>query len=351
MGQLLLALLLAVGLLGGTAMGQESGAAPAAGLQWAIALHGGAGAWPRDMPAAEREAVERGLHNALAAGRDILAAGGTALDAVEAVVVRLEDDPRFNAGRGAVFTLAGGHELDAAIMDGGTLKTGAVAGATAVRNPIRAARAVMEQSPHVLLVGAGADAFAIEHGCERADPAYFFVKRRFEELDRFRGAQGLAPLGAPAYGWPKEAEGAATNAPGHAGNTVGCVALDSAGRLAAATSTGGMTGKLPGRVGDAPICGAGTYADGACAVSCTGKGEEFIRHGIARRVAWLAADGTTSIDDAARACLEEVLQPGDGGLIAIDRAGQISLRATTPAMPRGAADSTGRFETAIWFDE
>jgi beta-aspartyl-peptidase (threonine type) len=129
------------------------------------------------------------------------------------------------------------------------------------------------------------------------------------------------------------------------------VALDSAGRLAAATSTGGMTGKLPGRVGDAPICGAGTYADGACAVSCTGKGEEFIRHGIARRIAWLAADGETSVDDAARECLEEVLQPGDGGLIAIDRAGRISLRATTPAMPRGAADSTGRFETEIWFDK
>jgi isoaspartyl peptidase/L-asparaginase-like protein (Ntn-hydrolase superfamily) len=158
-------------------------------------------------------------------------------------------------------------------------------------------------------------------------------------------------LGAPPYGVPDEQAGAAQHVPADAGGTVGCVALDMAGRLAAATSTGGMTAKLPGRVGDAPICGAGTFADGAFAVSCTGKGEEFIRHGVARRVAWLVADRQTGVDEAARQCLEDVLQPGDGGLIAIDRHGQISLRATTPAMPRGAADSNGRFETAIWFDE
>jgi beta-aspartyl-peptidase (threonine type) len=303
------------------------------------------------MTADEQAALDRSLRAALAAGQKILAANGSALDAVEAVVMALEDGPQFNAGRGAVFTRDGTHELDAAIMDGATLRTGAVAGVTTAKNPIRAARRVMERSPHVLLVGAGADDFAASNECEIVGQAYFFTARRFRELEDFRAGAKLPPMGAPAYGMPDAQTGVAQPVPADAGGTVGCVALDMAGRLAAATSTGGMTGKLPGRVGDAPICGAGTFADGACAVSCTGKGEEFIRHGIARRVAWLIAERQLSVDEAARQCLEDVLQPGDGGLIAIDRNGQISLRATTPAMPRGVADSTGRVETAIWFDE
>lgn len=348
-------LLAAIGTGGwnGSAGAQETGRvnSDAAGApRWAIALHGGAGNWSRDMTPAERAALDRSLRDALATGQKILAANGTALDAVEAVVVVLENDPLFNAGRGAVFTRDGRHELDAAIMDGATLRTGAVAGVTIVKNPIRAARSVMERSPHVLLVGAGADGFATTSGCERVEPAYFFTARRFDELEKFRKAAALPALGQPAYGKPSGAS-ATQRVPTDAGGTVGCVALDMAGHLAAATSTGGMTGKLPGRTGDAPICGAGTFADAICAVSCTGKGEEFIRHGIARRVAWLAGEGPVAIDEVARACLEQILQPGDGGLIAIDHSGAISLRATTPAMPRGAADSSGRFETAIWFDE
>lgn len=342
--------ILASGLLGGVVAAQEA-AGPAGAPHWALALHAGAGNWSRDMTADERAAIDQSLRAALAAGQKILEAKGSALDAVEAVVMALEDDPQFNAGRGAVFTRAGTHELDAAIMDGATLRTGAVAGATTVKNPICAARRVMERSPHVLLVGAGADAFAAANDCETVEQAHFFTARRFEELERSRTSAGLAPLGAPPYGLPQRQDHGNRPVPADAGGTVGCVALDASGRLAAATSTGGMTGKLPGRVGDAPICGAGTFADGGCAVSCTGKGEEFIRHGIARRVAWLVAERQIGVDEAARQCLEDMLQPGDGGLIAVDRHGRITLRATTPAMPRGAADSTGRFETAIWFDE
>jgi beta-aspartyl-peptidase (threonine type) len=345
-----LLVLVAAGMLGGLASAQDETEAVAS-PRWAIAVHGGAGKWSREMPADQREAVERSLREALAAGQKILAAGGSALDAVETVVAMLEDDPQFNAGRGAVFTHAGTHELDAAIMDGATLRTGAVAGVTTVKNPVRAARLVMERSTHVLLVGAGADEFAVMNGCERVGQAYFFTSRRFRELEEVRAAAGLAPLGTPAYGLPDEQPGETQPVPEGAGGTVGCVALDADGRLAAATSTGGLTGKLPGRVGDAPICGAGTFADGRCAVSCTGQGEQFIRHGIARRVAWLVVERGLAVDEAARQCLEEVLQPGDGGLIAVDRAGRISMRATTVAMPRGAADSSGRFETAIWFDE
>jgi beta-aspartyl-peptidase (threonine type) len=344
-----MSVVLASSLLAGAAAAQDL-AGPAVEPRWAVALHAGAGAWSREMTADERAAIDDSLRAALTAGQKILASGGSALDAVEAVVMVLEDDPQFNAGRGSVFTRDGAHELDAAIMDGATLRTGAVAGVTTVKNPIRAARRVMERSPHVLLVGAGADQFAAANDGETVEQAYFFTARRFAELEKARAVAGLAQLGAPPYGVPEVQGGGAKPVPADVGGTVGCVALDMAGRLAAATSTGGMTAKLPGRVGDAPLCGAGTFADGACAVSCTGKGEEFIRHGIARRVAWLVAERQT-VDEAARQCLEDVLQPGDGGLIAIDRHGQISLRATTPAMPRGAADSAGRFETAIWFDE
>lgn len=349
-GGCVLLAVLAAGLFS-KAAGAQEGAAATPAPRWALAVHGGAGKWSRDMPAEEREAVQRSLRAALEAGRKILAAKGSALDAVETVVTMFEDDPQFNAGRGAVFTQAGGHELDACIMDGATLHTGAVAGVTTVKNPVRAARAVMERSPHVLLVGAGADVFAAANGCERVTQDYFFTARRFQELEQFRSAAGLPPLGKPPYGLPGDGNKGGQPVPKDAGGTVGCVALDMAGRLAAATSTGGMTGKLPGRTGDAPICGAGTFADATCAVSCTGKGEEFIRQGIARRVAWLVVERPMAVDDAARICLEEVLQPGDGGLIAIDREGRISLRATTDAMPRGAVDSSGRLETAIWFDE
>lgn len=314
---------------------------------WAIVLHGGAGRMPRDLNRDERENLERSLQHASTAGKDILAKGGTALDAVEAVVVAMEDDPRFNAGKGAVFTNKGTHELDAAIMDGATLHCGAVAGIRFQKNPIKVARLVMERTPHVLLAGEGADAFAVENGCERVGQDYFYTERRFRQLQEALSKQGLEPLRKPAYLVPAGAKpGGSESSKG----TVGCVALDSHGNLAAATSTGGTSGKRPGRIGDTPIIGAGTYANKTCAVSCTGTGEQFIRYSIATRVAWLMEERKLSVDDAARYCLNEVLQPGDGGLIAIDRQGHVAMRSSTGGMPRGVADSTGRFETAIWME-
>ncbi len=335
----------------------QDGDARAATDRWAIALHGGAGSRPRDMPQQEREALEASLREALAAGRKVLSAGGSALDAVEAVVVLMEDDPLFNAGKGAVFTRAGTHELDASIMEGGALRGGAVGGVTSVKNPVKAARLVMEHSPHVLMTSAGADAFAAANGCAVVTQDYFYTDAAWRELQGALAERGLEPLAKPAYSI--EAPPAATEGggePGTSGGTVGCVALDVHGHLAAATSTGGLSGKAPGRLGDTPVLGAGTYANDAnCAVSCTGKGEEFIRHSIAARVAWLMGDRIMGerrlgVDEAVRRCLEAVLPPGSGGIIALDRTGQVSLRATTGAMPRGVADSSGRFDVAIWFE-
>jgi beta-aspartyl-peptidase (threonine type) len=337
-------LALAIGCVVGTCEADE----PASG-RWAIALHGGAGSLPPEMTPHERASIERSLREALAVGKQILSGGGRALDAVEAVVVVLEDDPQFNAGKGAVFNRAGEHELDASIMDGATLRCGAVAGVRSLRNPIKAARLVMERSPHVLLAGEGADQFASEHGCERVAQAYFYTERRFVELQAARAKTGLGPLARPAHvGDPESTGDPALKGPG---GTVGCVALDGRGNLAAATSTGGLTGKLPGRVGDTPICGAGTYANNrSCAVSGTGKGEEFIRHSIAAKVGWLVEERGFAVEDAVGHCLEKILQPGDGGMIAVDREGRVAMRASTAAMPRGVADSTGRFEVSMGID-
>ena len=231
-------------------------------------------------------------------------------------------------------------------MDGARLRCGAVAGVRLQKNPIKAARLVMERSPHVLLAGDGADRFAIENGSQRVGQDYFYTRGRFRELQDTLKKSGLEPLTQPAYfANPHPTDGP----PLEGGGTVGCVALDVRGNLAAATSTGGLTGKLPGRIGDTPICGAGTYANNkSCAVSATGRGEEYIRHSIAAQVAWLMEERQLTVDAAVRYCLSDILQPGDGGLIAVDRQGHVSMRATTSALPRGAADSTGRFETAIW---
>ena len=315
----------------------------AAAGDWAIALHGGAGRIPKDLPAERVAAYERSLTAALDAGVKILDAGGASLDAVEAVVRVMEDDPLFNAGRGAVFTRAGGHELDASIMDGRTKACGAVAGVTTVRHPITAARRVMDRTPHVLLAGPGAEAFAADAGCEAVANSHFYTARRWQS---FRRLVPDAPA-EPAYGLP-EADDAPRPANEEAGGTVGCVAVDSAGNLAAATSTGGLTGKMAGRVGDTPVVGAGTYADARVAVSGTGKGEQYIRHQIAARVAWLEARDGTDLDAAVRECLEEVLDPGDGGLIALDAEGRMSLRTSTGAMPRAWASAGGERRTAIW---
>ncbi|HEY3395620.1 MAG TPA: isoaspartyl peptidase/L-asparaginase [Lacipirellulaceae bacterium] len=319
--------------------------------RWAIALHGGAGKRSREMSADVRVKLDRALQNALTAGKRILSEGGSSLDAVEAVVVMLEDDPQFNAGRGAVFNRAGEHELDASIMDGATLRCGAVTGVKHQKNPIKAARLVMERTPHILLAGGEADAFARENGLAHVEQSYFYTPQRFKDLQDALGKLNLEKLKAPAYPISPEPQSAPVRQAEGGAGTVGCVALDMHGNLAAATSTGGLSGKMPGRIGDTPVIGAGNYANNeSCAVSGTGIGEQYIRHSISAKVAWLVAERRLSLDEAVHHCLHEVLQPGDGGIIAVDRHGRISLEATTNSMPRGAADSSGRFETAIWMD-
>ena len=327
-----LALFLVLAFAGGLASASAAArAAEGPRPAWALALHGGAGEIPRDLPEAKKRAYLDALGAALADGRERLARGERAVEVVAALLRRFEDDPLFNAGQGAVFTADGAHELDASIMDGASLACGAVAGVTTVRHPISLARLVMEKSPHVLMAGAGAERFADAMGVERVPNAWFDTPERRQQLDKWRQRQA--------------AEGAA--AKGH--GTVGAVALDRAGHLAAATSTGGTTGKRWGRIGDSPIVGAGTYADDrTVAVSCTGSGEEFIRHGVARELAALVEYAGKTPQQAADRLIHETLKPGDGGLVALGRDGAIVFSFSTLGMYRGAADANGRFEVAIW---
>lgn len=320
--------------------------------KWAIAVHGGAGKLPQDFTDEQEREYQRALRAALTAGKTILAQGGQALDAVEAAVIVLENEPVFNAGKGAVFTREGRHELDASIMDGGTLRCGAVAGVTRVKNPILAARAVMERTPHILLSGVKADEFASHNACESVEQSYFYTPGRFQQLQEKLAAKNLPQLDAPAYPMPFPTEGSEggqlrIEPLEPVGGTVGCVARDSFGNLAAATSTGGLTGKMPGRIGDTPVIGAGNFANQSVAASGTGKGEEFIRHSVTAQLAWLVESGNYSLEEAVSYCLNHVLQPGDGGLIAVDAKGNLALQTNTGIMSRGAADSSGRFEVAI----
>jgi beta-aspartyl-peptidase (threonine type) len=299
-----------------------------------IAIHGGAGVITRSSMSAEEEAAYRAdLGRALDAGYEVLQSGGASLDAVTAAVRILEDSPLFNAGRGAVFNHEGINELDASIMDGRTLKAGAIAGVRHVRNPIELARRVMERSPHVLLAGAGAEEFALEQGLELVPRKYFFTEKRWQQLERARAGDKLGAAALGYYG------------------TVGAVALDSHGDLAAATSTGGMTNKRWGRVGDSPIVGAGTYADNAsCAVSATGSGEFFIRSVLAHEISALMKYRGLPVEEAARQAVHERLQGigGDGGVIVVDRDGKVAMQFNTEGMFRGARDSQGRREIAIY---
>jgi beta-aspartyl-peptidase (threonine type) len=290
----------------------------------------------KDTPLKERQEYVRSLDRALREGRDRLARGESALDAAEAVVRILEDDPLFNAGKGAVFTEDGGHELDASIMDGQTLACGAVGAVRTVKNPISLARRVMEKTPHVLLISDGAERFAAAEGVERVDPKYFDTDKRRKQLE-----QALEERRKKAAAEPPKSRG-----------TVGCVARDTHGNLAAATSTGGMTAKRFGRVGDSPIIGAGTYASNAtCAVSCTGTGEEFIRNAAAHEVSALMMHLGVSVEKAAHTVIFERLKPDDGGLIAVSHTGEIAMPYSTLGMFRGAADSSGRFSISIWEGE
>ena len=305
-----------------------------------LAIHGGVGTLPESEMTPELAAAYRAaLRESLLAGHTVLAAGGGAVDAAVAAVQVMEDSPLFNAGRGSNFDERGVITMDASIMDGSTLGAGAVAGVTDVRSPIRLARLVMERSEHVMLVGEGAEAFARAHGIEATDPAFFRTERRWADLERAReraarrGATRPNVLGEEAAG------------------TVGAVARDGAGRLAAATSTGGMANKTWGRVGDSPIIGAGTYASARCAVSCTGWGEYFIRNAAAFDVHARMTHGGATLGEAVRGVVFETLHaqvPRSGGLVAIDDSGHVELCFSTPGMYRGWIGAEGEPRVAIY---
>jgi L-asparaginase / beta-aspartyl-peptidase len=308
-----------------------------------LVIHGGAGIEDDVKTTPDLEKRYRAdLEKALRAGHAALQKdGGTSLDAVEAAIRVLEDSTLFNAGRGAVFTREGRNELDASIMEGKNKRAGAVAGVTRTRSPIAAARAVMEKSGHVLMVGDGADRFARSQGLPEVSPLYFWTERRWKELlEAKKEAEKSKSEGTGAAGSPQK----------HFG-TVGAAALDRAGNLAAGTSTGGLTYKRSGRVGDSPIIGAGTYADNeACAVSCTGYGEVFIRHSVAHEVTARMKYQKLSVRDAADKVLQSLPKPKDGvgGLIALDREGNFALTYNTDGMFRGFITADGTVHVAIW---
>ena len=321
-----------------------------AAKKYVLVIHGGAGTILRSNMTAEKEQLyKQGLQKALNAGSEILKNGGNALDAVEATIRMLEDDSLFNAGKGAVFTNEGRNELDASIMDGKTLKAGAVAGITNIKNPITAARAVMEKSEHVMMAGKGAEVFAAKNGCTVVAPSYFFTTQRWLDLLDAKKEDSLKILHADSSkAFLRQPENY-----DYKYGTVGAVALDTYGNLAAATSTGGMTNKKFGRIGDSPVIGAGTYADNnTCAVSCTGWGEFFIRLSMAKSVADRMELAHMSVQDAAKEMIMKKLPAlgGDGGLIAVDKDGNFVMSFNTEGMYRGYVKSDGESKIEIYKD-
>ena len=290
--------------------------------KYTIVIHGGAGSMDPNIEESSKQAYLSSLTQALNIGKTILEKGGNSLDAVEQVVRFLEDDSLFNAGRGAVFTSEGKNELDASIMDGRDLSSGAVAGVTIIKNPVSLARLVKEKTPHVLFAGKGADELGVELGVEIVDPSYFFVYERYEEFERMM----------------EKIKG-----------TVGCVAIDQFGNISAATSTGGRTGKMPGRVGDTPIINAGTYANNkTCGVSATGIGELFIKHAACYQVSVLMEYEEYTLKQAAEEVIFNILPDGSGGIISVDKNYNYEFTFNTPSMMRGVATSDGVFEVKIW---
>ena len=316
--------------------------------KYVMVIHGGAGTLSRKNMNAEKEAAYRaGLTLALQTGYNAIKTGKSSLDAVEATIHTLEDNPLFNAGKGAVFTHEGRNEMDAAIMDGKTKMAGAVAGVTVIRNPISAARAVMEKSEHVMMAGPGAEAFARQSGLEIVDPKYFFTKERWDGLQKAIKDDSVKT--ELDHGGKKSMRLGTIN-PDYKFGTVGAVALDQAGNLAAGTSTGGMTNKKYGRIGDSPIIGAGTYANNATAgVSCTGWGEFYIRNVVAYDISAMMEYKNMSVADAARAAIEKVGKlGGDGGLIALDAKGHMAMPFNTEGMYRGTVTEDGKIEVLIF---
>lgn len=302
---------------------------------FALAIHGGAGdITPQNLPPDQEMACRAVLAEVLEIGGSLLRQGGRSLDAVEVCVGLLEDSPFFNAGKGASFTHEGRNELDASIMDGRTLLAGAVAGVTIIRNPVSAARAVLEHSPYVLLIGAGAEAFAKAQGLEIVEPSYFHTARQYERLEELRQAQIAQPSKS-----------------GEKFGTVGAVAFDSHGDLAAATSTGGMMNKRFGRVGDSPIIGAGTYANNAtCAVSATGHGEHFLCNVVAYDISALMEYKELSVQAAAQEVVlhKLVRRGGEGGVIAVDNSGNVAIAFNSAGMYRGHIAADGQVTVQIF---
>lgn len=324
---------------------------------FAIAIHGGSGTIRRaDMTPEAEAACRKTMEQALRAGHQVLAEGGSSLDAVETTIRVLENSPLFNAGKGAVMTAEGKCELDASIMEGGEGRTGAIAGATQVKNPITAARAVMEKTPHVLLAGPAVDAFAEAAGLEIVENEYFQTDKRREALDRIQEQEARQGPGAYLTGIGEGREDLDPQAFGSLVSeklgTVGCVALDKAGNLAAGTSTGGITNKRYGRVGDSPIIGAGTWAENqTCAVSCTGQGEYFIRLQVAGDVAARMRYGDASFEEAAKAQMERIGKlKALGGLVAMNRDGKAVFAFNTDGMYRGTIGPDGELHVAIYGD-
>lgn len=333
-------------------------------VKWGVVIHGGVGVLPREQLTPDLEAdYRRTLKASLLEGFKALKAGGSSVDAVVAAIMVMEDSDLFNAGRGSNFTSDGVVSMDASIMVGGSLEAGAVAGVSDVRNPIRLARSVMEDCPHVMLSGAGAEAFARERGLAAEPPEYFFTQRRWDDLQEAR-AREAAGEGRPNTVDLEDAQALAAGAepagPGSAGDdsadrlrsgTVGAVALDQAGTLVAGTSTGGSANKKWGRIGDSPVVGAGTYAGSHCGVSCTGWGEYFIRHAVAHDIQARMAYLGLTLREASQQVVMETLEEhrkGLGGVVGMDRDGHLEMCFNTQGMYRGWVDETGRIEVAIF---
>ncbi|MFE6403640.1 isoaspartyl peptidase/L-asparaginase family protein [Streptomyces alboflavus] len=318
-----------------------------------LAVHGGAGtALDRDKTTPEREKAYRdGLGKALRAGQKVLDKGGSSVDAVQAAVVELEDDPLFNAGRGAVFTADAGHELDASIMRGSDLKAGAVAGVKSLRNPVAGARTVMDKSPHVLLAGEGADDFGARHGLKTVTQDYYWTQARWDAL---MAAKAAERRGGGSKGGDRGADSPAALADAQSKGTVGAVAVDKRRDLAAATSTGGMTNKLPGRVGDSPLIGSGTYAkNSTVAASATGAGEVFIRGAATSTISNLVEFKGADVASAAYEVIVKRLPKlgGDGGVIALAPNGEFDAPHSSPGMLHGYLTKSGKVVTKIFPDE
>jgi len=307
---------------------------------WALVIHGGAGTISKDKPDSVVTAYQNDLNEALSIGEDILADDGSALDAVESTINYMEDNPRFNAGKGAVFTHDGGHELDAAIMVGNSREAGTITGVKTVKNPISLARIVMENSKHVMFAGDGAEEYANQFDLERVNQDYFYTEQRHKAWKRALQEESQSGV------WEQEDTGEYYTKDKY--GTVGAVAIDKDGQIVAGTSTGGMTNKKFGRVGDVPIVGAGTYASDVVAVSMTGWGEKIMRAVSGHTISAYMKHKPATLEEAGSYLLEDILNEGEAGMIAVDRYGNTYMNMNTAGMFRGTVDSEGNRKVAIW---